>query len=148
MPVFVNNVEITDDQVHLEMQHHPSPSVEDARQEASRALIIRRLLLEEAMDDKLINIDELATLDEEKEELLIEALLADIIQVPMADDEICQRYYDQNTQRFVDKTTGKPIPYNMVKDHIKNYIEDKGHMSAFNAYIDKLMDKANIVGLT
>lgn len=147
MPVFVNNIEITDDQVHSEMQHHPASSVEDARQEASRALIIRRLLLEAATDDKLVSINQLASLDEEKEELLIETLLDGVIQVPTADDDICQRYYDQNTQRFVDKETKKPIPYNMVKGHIKNYIEDKGHMSAFNAYIDSLMDKANIVGL-
>lgn len=125
MPVFVNNVEITDDQVHSEMQYHPSPTVEDARKEAS-------------MDDKLLTIDQLAALDEEKEELIIEALL---------DDDICQRYYDQNTDRFVDKKSGEALPYKMVKGHIKNYIEDKGHMSVFNAYVDRLMDKANIVEL-
>ncbi|MDA0708086.1 MAG: peptidylprolyl isomerase, partial [Proteobacteria bacterium] len=59
----------------------------------------------------------------------------------------CRRYYDQHLNRFVDKKTGKTLPFNLVQDHIKNYLDDKGHQAAFNAYIDRLMDKANIVGL-
>lgn len=147
MPVFVNKLEISDDAVHSEMQHHPAPSVEEARGEAARALIIKRLLLEAAADQEMIKMDELEDIDAEKEELIIETLLDNVITVPKADADTCQRYYDQNAERFIDKKSGDPLPFKMVRDHIKIYLEDKGHMSAFNAYIDSLMDKAQIVGL-
>ncbi|MBT5187683.1 MAG: hypothetical protein HOH19_05610 [Kordiimonadaceae bacterium] len=145
MPVIVNNTEITDDQVHLEMQHHPAPTVEDAKQEAARALIIRQLLLEAAANQDIITEEVIQEIDNEKEEIIIETLLDEVINVPTADDETCQRYYDQHTSKFVDKKTGAKLPYSMVQNHIKTYLEDKGHMSAFNAYIDDLMDKAQIV---
>ncbi len=146
MPVFVNNVEITDDDVHVEMQHHPAPTVEEARRQASRALIIRRLLLEAAVAQGLTALDQLEHIDEEKEELVIEALIDKVIRVPTADRDICRRYYDQNPERFIDKSSKRTLPFEMVENHIKNYIEDKGHMSALNTYIDTLMDTANIIG--
>ncbi|MDG1996085.1 MAG: hypothetical protein P8J14_06315, partial [Emcibacteraceae bacterium] len=59
MPVFVNKIEISDDEVHNEMQNHPAPTMDEARKEASRALIIRRLLLEAAANYKLLQFDEL-----------------------------------------------------------------------------------------
>lgn len=148
MPVFVENFEITDDQVHAEMQHHPASTLEDARREAAHALVIKQLLLMAAADREFITSAELSSIDEEKSEEVIETLLAEVIQLPEADDKTCKRYYDQHQDRFVDKTSGDPLPYPMVKAHIKNYLEDKGHMAAFNAFVDSLMDQSNIVGLT
>lgn len=145
MPIFVNNTEITEDAVHREMQHHPAPSMEEARGEASRALIIRRLLLEAAVSNEIITEERLFSIDEEHEELIIEALLEQVIDVPSADEETCLRYYDQHLDRFVDKTTDQTLAFSIVKNHIKSYLEDKGHMAAFNAYVDTLMDKAQIV---
>jgi len=147
MPVFVNKLEISDDEVHNEMHHHPAPSVEEARKQASRALIIRRLLLEAASQKDLVTFDELTTLDKSREESVIERLIEDVISVPTADDATCKRYYDQHLGRFEDKNTRDTLPFTLVHNHIKVYLEDKGHMSALNAYIDDLMDKANIVGL-
>ena len=147
MPVFIDTFEITDDEVHNEMQHHPAPTLEDARREASRALLIRRLLLQAAVERKLATADELDSLDEEKEEQLIETLLDQVIKLPRADDKTCRRYYDQHHDRFKDKSSGEPLPYPLVKAHIKTYLEDKGHQAAFNAYVDSLMDKVNIVGM-
>jgi len=147
MPVFIDKFEITDDQVHNEMQHHPAPTVEDARREASRALIIRRLLLQAAADRDLIAFEKLETLDEASQELLIEVLLDDVIKLPSADDKTTRRYYDQHSDRFKDKTSGEALPYTMVRAHIKTYLEDKGHQAAFSAYVDSLMDKVNIVGM-
>ena len=147
MPVFVNKLKITDDEVHNEMHHHPAPSVDEARKQASRALIIRRLLLEAASQKDLVTFEELTTLDKSREESVIELLIADVIRVPTADDATCKRYYEQHLDRFADKRTGEILPYTLVRSHIKVYLEDKGHMSAFNAYIDDLMDKANIVEL-
>ena len=147
MPVFINKLEISDDEVHNEMRHHPAPSVSEARKQASRALIIRRLLLEAASQKDLVAFNELTTLDKSREESVIELLIAEVIRVPTADDATCKRYYEQHQGRFSDKRTGKILPYTLVRNHIKVYLEDKGHMSALNAYIDDLMDKANIVGL-
>lgn len=147
MPIFIDKFEISDDDVHKEMQHHPAPTLEEARREASRALTIKTLLLQAAVDHDLATADELKNLDESKEELLIERLLEKVIILPSADDKTCQRYYDQHQDRFKDKTTGAPLPYVLVKAHIKSYLEDKGHQAAFNAFIDSLMDKVNIVGL-
>ena len=147
MPVFIDKFEITDDEVHQEMQHHPAPSVEDARREASRALIIRRLLLQAAADRDLIKADQIDALDEKKEEALIETLLEQVIKLPSADDVTCKRYFEHNVDRFKDKKSGETLPYPMVKAHIKAYLEDKGHQAAFNAYVDSLMDKVNIVGM-
>ena len=147
MPVFVNKIEISDDEVHHEMQFHPAPTVEDARKDASRALIIRHLLLEAAVDHKLLKFSDIKNIDIVKEEHIIEQLLSKIIQVPKADEKTCRRYYERNLNRFFDKTTQKTLPFNMVHNHIKNYLDDKGHQAAFNAYIDRLMDKANIIGL-
>lgn len=148
MPVFVDKYEITDEEVHQEMQHHPAPSIEDARREASRALIIRRLLLQASADCDLIEADQIDALDDQKEEALVETLLDQIIKIPTADDVTCKRYFEQNIDRFKDKSSGDTLPYPMVKAHIKTYLEDKGHQAAFNAYVDSLMDKVNIVGMT
>ncbi len=147
MPVFVNKLEISDDEVHNEMRHHPAPSVDEARKQASRALIIRRLLLEAACQKDLVTYGKLTMLDKAREESVIEQLIEDVISVPTADDATCKRYYEQHLDRFADKRTGETLPFNLVRNHIKVYLEDKGHMSALNAYIDDLMDKANIVGL-
>lgn len=148
MPVFIDRYEISDDEVHQEMKHHPAPTIEDARRDASRALIIRRLLLQAAADRELIKADQIGPLDDEAEEALIETLLEQVIKIPSADDTTCKRYFEQNVSRFKDKSDGETLPYHMVKAHIKTYLEDKGHQAAFNAYVDSLMDKVNIVGMT
>lgn len=147
MPVFVNKTEISDTKIHEEMQFHPAPNLAEARKEASRALIIRQLLLESAIEYKFLKFDDLQTMDDATEESAIEALLEEIIHVPSADKKTCKRYYENHLERFIDKKTNKTLPFNMVQNYIENYLNDRGHQAALNAYIDSLMDKANIVGL-
>ena len=48
MPLYVNNTEITDEQVFAEMQYHPASSLPEAQEKAAQALAIRELLLQEA----------------------------------------------------------------------------------------------------
>jgi Zn-finger domain-containing protein len=147
MPVFVNKIEISDNEIHKEMQFHPAPDLAEARKEASRALIIRQLLLDAVVDFKLLKLDDLDNMDDATEESAIEALLEEIIHVPSADSKTCQRYYENHLERFIDKKTNETLPFNMVQNYIENYLNDKGHQAALNAYIDSLMDKANIVGM-
>lgn len=89
MGISVNGFEITDDMVSNELPMHqdvPNP-VEAAVQE----LILRRLMLEEA-DRRGIKLTE----DDDR----IEALMAEVIQVPEATDEEAHRFYDQHQEQF------------------------------------------------
>lgn len=147
MPVFVNKKEISDDEIHGEMQYHPAATIDEARREASRALIIRELLLNAAVDENLVEEIEISTVTGEREEQIIELLLKKVIQVPVADQATCKRYYDQHLDRFKDSQTGNVLPFKIVNDHIENYLADKGHQAALSAYIDRLMDKSAIIGM-
>lgn len=147
MPVFVNGSEITDDQVHGEMINHPAPDLDGARLQAARALVVRRLLLEEAAVRELVPMSQIGGLEEEKTEAVIQQLLDSVITTPDPDEETCVRYYDQHKGRFLDKKTDKTLPYEMVKPHIEQYLEDKAYHAAFHAFLDGLMAKAEIVGL-
>ena len=44
MPVFVNDTEIDDNTVFSEMQYHSAPSMEEARDAAAQALVVKELL--------------------------------------------------------------------------------------------------------
>lgn len=145
MPVFVNNYEIADEEIHLEMQHHPANSIEEARKEAAFSLIIKTLLLNAAKEQKLICADELSNTEADHEEV-IEKLLSNKIKVPEADEETCKRYYKQHIERFKDTKTSQTLPFNLVRKHIECYLEDKGHQAAFSAYVDTLMGAAVIIG--
>jgi len=147
MPVFVNNREISDDDVHAEMINHPAPDVDTARLAAARALVVKQLLLEDAARRAMISAPEIDMMEDDQIETAITRLLDEVISVPEADDDTCARYYAQHESRFLDKTTDKILPYDLVKPHIIQYLEDKAFHAAFNAYLDALMANAKIVGL-
>ncbi|MCK5425648.1 MAG: hypothetical protein KAI89_09755 [Emcibacter sp.] len=147
MPVFVNKYEISDEQVHSEMINHPAADVDAARLEAARALVVRHLLLEDAVAREIISVKEFEVLAEEQAEAVIAQLLDGIITTPDPDEETCARYYEQHKDRFMDQKTDKILPYELVKPHIEQYLEDKAYHAAFHAYLDGLMAKAEIVGL-
>ena len=97
--ITVNGRAITEEQIARETQYHPAPSAEQAIREASVALVVRELLLQEAAalgvtgssgpDDSVV-----------PEERIIAALLDHEIELPAADDETCRRYFEANRQRF------------------------------------------------
>lgn len=147
MPVFVNKREISDDQVHAEMINHPAPDVDAARLEAARALVVKQLLLEDAARREMVSAKDIDQISEEQAEAIIQQLLDDVITTPDADEETCERYYEQHKGRFMDHKIDKVIPYDLVKPHIVQYLEDKAFHAAFNAYLDTLMANAEIVGL-
>ncbi len=147
MPLFVNNREITDHEVHAEMINHPAPDVDAARLEAARALVVRYLLLEDAARREIIAPQDIDTLEEQQAEAVIKQLLDEVITTPDADEDTCVRYYAQHKARFTDKKTDRILPYDLVKPHIVQYLEDKAYHAAFHAYLDTLMSEAKIVGL-
>ncbi|RDD63042.1 peptidylprolyl isomerase [Ferruginivarius sediminum] len=102
MSVTVNGVEIDEQQIATETQNHPSETLSEAREEATRALVVRELLLQEARrlnfapDPQLLAEGKRET-DEDSQ---IRQLLDDQLDLPTADEATCRHYYDNNRQRF------------------------------------------------
>jgi len=99
--VAVNDVVITNADIAREVQHHTGASPHEAWQEATRALVIRQLLLQRAR-----SLDLAATprsehgLRETEEEALIRTLLETEIRTPTASEAECHRYYQANLHKF------------------------------------------------
>ncbi len=98
--ITVNGKVISDRDIAREVQYHPAPTLEEATREASVALVLRELLLQEAA---ALGIDAEVSAGQSKlapEEQLINRLLEREVRVPDADDEACRRYYESNPGRF------------------------------------------------
>ncbi|HUH60996.1 MAG TPA: peptidylprolyl isomerase [Candidimonas sp.] len=89
MAVIVNDVELTDAEMAAELPLHDGE--ENPVQRAMTALVLRRILLDEAARLGIAGHDHEAT---------IEALLEKEVQVPTPDGQTCRRYYDQHHDRF------------------------------------------------
>ncbi|HYG89884.1 MAG TPA: peptidylprolyl isomerase [Azospirillum sp.] len=98
MPIIVNGTEIPNTAVDQEVQYHPAPTLDAAREEAARALVVRQLLLDEAR--KLGHTGESTAGDETREDAAIRELLDSEIRIPDADEETCRRYYENNKATF------------------------------------------------
>lgn len=94
--ITVNGIEIPDELVHAEMQYHPAKNLRDAQRQAMQALVIKELLLQEAVR-RNVGPPEQAL---REPEAIIEKLLGQEISVPQADEKACRRYYDSNPRRF------------------------------------------------
>ncbi len=143
MPVFVNDVEITDDQVFREMQYHPAKNQTVAMQLAAEALAIRELLLQEAVALGLAerNPEEEPIADDER----IEKLLAEVIKVPEIDEASCRRFYDHNLPKFT--KSGAVAAYDDVRPAIAEYLQGTSWQTAVQQYVRILVGKAKIAGL-
>ena len=89
MPVIVNGYELNDAEMEQELPNHQDAP--DAIQSAMTALVLRRVLLDEARQLEL---------QADKEEELIEALLRQEVKVPMPGREECLRQYHNHPARF------------------------------------------------
>lgn len=102
MTVTVNGVEITENAIARETQYHPADTLAEAREEATRALVIRELLLQRA---RVVGLDPADEREEDDsrtdEEVLIDALLAHEITTPEPDEATCRRYYENNKKKFM-----------------------------------------------
>lgn len=145
MPIYVNKVEITDDEVHREMQYHPADSVEKARYQAAQALVIRELLRQKACEKGLLE-DRSAETSPENEEASIEALLEQEVTVPEANETTCRRYYEQNSERFSDAKTGETLPFNLVEARIRQYLHTRSMRTGISQYLKILAGEAKIAG--
>jgi peptidyl-prolyl cis-trans isomerase C len=92
MQIKVNGTIIAEREIARETQYHPASSLEDARQKAAEALVIRELLLQQA---GRLAIDAAGS-----DEIRIEALIEREVRTPRADEETCRRYYLAHRGRF------------------------------------------------
>jgi peptidyl-prolyl cis-trans isomerase C len=100
--VIVGGQEIPAAEIAAEAQNHPAETPEAAWVAAAEALVIRRLLLDEA---GRLHIEATDLCDDEghtlaPEDALIEALLEQEVITPKADAAIAERYYELHKDRF------------------------------------------------
>lgn len=97
VPVLVDGREISEAEISREMQHHPARSLAEARRIATEALVLRRLLLDEARRQGLANGD---SEDEGIDDPRIAALIEQEVKTPVPDETVCRRYYENNRTKF------------------------------------------------
>lgn len=95
--VSVNGVTIDAHTIGLEAQYHPAPHWEAAQHEATRALVVRQLLLQQARSEGMVALRED---DEALEQQAIEQLTQRDVAVPEVNEATCRAYYERNPQRF------------------------------------------------
>ena len=145
MSILVNDVEIGEEEIGQEMQHHPAPSQEQAWRLAAQSLVIRQLLLQQAKENGLYQ-DDGSGIPADQEEKLIDQLLEQDVTVPEADEATCQRFYDNHPDSFMDKTSGQRLVFSEAQVQIRDYLHTKAMRVAVAEYIKALSYAAEIKG--
>lgn len=94
--VSVNGFEITEDQVNSEAQYHPAKDLQQAKYLATQALVIRELLVQRAVELGMCEHDSAI----ENSDSVLQDLFDKEISLPEADEQTCQRYYQNNSDKF------------------------------------------------
>ena len=94
----VGGVVITAHEVDAEIQYNRAASLQEARHDATRALVVRQLLLQRA---RQTGIAEQKALESPQGQAAIELLLELEVPVPRVEDAACQLYYEANRTRFI-----------------------------------------------
>lgn len=143
MPIFVNETEIDDHAVFSEMQYHRAGSMEQARDAAAQALVIRELLRQEAVRQGLSQ----PTDTEEAVDAALMALIEEEVSAPVATTEFCRTYYEHNKPRFtVSDASSSVLPFEMVEEKIRDYLQTRSIREGVRSYILSLADGARICG--
>lgn len=145
MSIYVNDVEISEEEIGREMQHHPAPSQEQAWRLAAQSLVVRQLLLQQAKESGLF-LDDGAGIPADREETLIDELLKQDVSVPEADEKTCRRFYTNHSDSFKDKASGQRQDFLEVQDQIRDYLHTKAMRMAVAEYIKALSYSADIKG--
>ena len=97
--ITVNGVPIGEEAIAAEVQYHPAASLDEARQAAVQALVVRQVLLQEA--DRLgIQVPPGSKGAEPAEEARIRLLMEQAVKVPDPDETACRTYFRNNRERF------------------------------------------------
>jgi len=108
--VAVNGAVIANAAIAREVQNHAGCSPKAAWDEATRALVVRELLLQRARTLGLaVEPRSQNGLRETDDEALIRALLETEVRTPTADDAACRRYYQAQKARFRSPDVFEPL---------------------------------------
>ncbi len=101
--VSVNGVPIARKAIAAEVQNFPASNPGEGWRAATRALVIRELLLQEAqrLDIRAFPATDEAGSVETDEEARIRSLVEQEVPVPEADEATLRRFYDNNQRRFM-----------------------------------------------
>lgn len=94
--ITVNGIKITPEQISGEVQYHPAQNLIDAKYKAMQALVIRELLIQQAVKLGLCEAHKSRDTPDE----VIDKLLEQEITVPEPSPTECERYYSNNIKRF------------------------------------------------
>lgn len=102
VPVVVNGVAIAHDTISREAQNHPARTPTAAWTAAARALVVREVLLQEALRLELCPVPATdgAGRTETDEEALVRGLVEQEVATPVPTQDECRRYYERNRHRF------------------------------------------------
>ncbi len=95
--ITVNGVQISEEAISKEVEHHPASSLQTAIQLAAEALVVREVLLQKAAVEGLVDRDGDADYDEET---VISQLLEQQISTPKAGEAECKAYFEANRDKF------------------------------------------------
>ncbi|WP_010626264.1 peptidylprolyl isomerase [Halomonas sp. KM-1] len=96
-PVKVGDKSIDEESIAREMQYHPAASADEAKLAAARALVVRELLRQRAVELGLLSAD---SRDESEHDAAIATLLEQELDVPEPEEEACRRFFDAEPERF------------------------------------------------
>ncbi|MFQ3790224.1 peptidylprolyl isomerase [Halomonas sp. A29] len=99
-PIKVGAKAIDEDSIAREMQYHPAATAGEAQLSAARALVVRELLRQRAVELGLVA----DTDDEGDNDTAIATLLEQELEVPEPEEEACRRYFDADPERFSEPT--------------------------------------------
>lgn len=142
--VMVNDVAIPHATIAREVQNHQAESPAVAWEEATRALVIRELLLQRAHALDLVADPRTADgARETDEESLIRLLLEREVITPKADDAVCRRYYDNNPARFCGPDLFEPahILFKARRDDADAYAKAEAQAAAVLADLQHHPDR-------
>ncbi|WP_444678711.1 peptidylprolyl isomerase [Halomonas sp. E19] len=100
-PVKVGGKPIDEESIAREMQYHPAATADEAQLSAARALVVRELLRQRAVELDLLSAD--AT-GESDHDAAIAMLLERELEVPEPEEEACRRFFDADPERFSEPT--------------------------------------------
>jgi peptidyl-prolyl cis-trans isomerase C len=100
--VKVNGVTIPRSAIAGEVQNHPAPTPAKAWLSATRSLVVRELLLQEArrLGIRPQPLSDSAGRRETDDEALIRSVVEQEVTTPAPDEQSCRRYYESNKKAF------------------------------------------------
>jgi peptidyl-prolyl cis-trans isomerase C len=141
-PVRVDGVLIEEADIAREVQHHEGSTIEEARAAATRALVIRHLLLARASELGLAPAPEADALGrwESDEEALIRHVLEAEAAARAPTETECRRVYENHRNAL-------PDTYEKAAPVIRDRLMARAWMAASAKYVAELVRGARIEGL-